>query len=166
METILINVIEISLMISLIYGVLKYWTWRFNKKNISTNSNIFGLFIFFQISTLIVMIYSAIDIQNQSYIEQMDLFGQKSISIWSVYGIQTFGIAFLFMISNILSILIVKITNPTKTELFEEIKNENYSLILISSVLTLSLGFITSNYILKSVLLNWLTQNVSLIPIH
>ena len=106
MENLLINVIEISLLLSLLYGVLKYWIWNFLKKNIPTNNKIFGLFLFFQIVTMLVMINSVNDQQNQSYIEQMELFGNKSMSIWSVFGVQIFGLAFLYMLSNIFSFLL------------------------------------------------------------
>lgn len=165
MENLLINVIEISLLLSLLYGVLKYWIWNFLKKNIPTNNKIFGLFLFFQIVTMLVMINAVNDQQNQSYIEQMELFGNKSMSIWSVFGVQIFGIAFLYMLSNIFSFLLIRITFPLKTEIYEEIKSENYSLILTLCALVLSIGFITSSYILKPILLNWLSQSVGLIPI-
>jgi hypothetical protein len=165
MENLLINVIEISLLLSLLYGVLKYWIWNFLKKNIPTNNKIFGLFLFFQIVTMLVMINAVNDQQNQSYIEQMELFGNKSMSIWSVFGVQIFGLAFLYMLSNIFSFLLIRITFPLKTEIYEEIKSENYSLILTLCALVLSIGFITSSYILKPILLNWLSQSVGLIPI-
>jgi ABC-type uncharacterized transport system permease subunit len=165
MENLLINVIEISLLLSLLYGVLKYWIWNFLKKNIPTNNKIFGLFLFFQIVTMLVMINTVNDQQNQSYLEQMEIFGDKSISIWSVFGVQIFGLAFLYMLSNILSFLLIKITFPIKTEVYEEIKSENYSLILTLCALVISIGFITSSYILKPILLNWLSQSVGLIPL-
>jgi hypothetical protein len=165
MGNLLINVIEISLLLSLLYGVLKYWIWNFLKKNIPTNNKIFGIFLFFQIITMLVMINAVNDQQNQSYIEQMELFGDKSMSIWNVFGIQIFGLAFLFMVTNILSFLLIKITYPLKTEIYEEIKSENYSLILTLCALVLSIGFITSSYILKPILLNWLTQSIGLIPL-
>ena len=166
MGNLLINVIEISLLLSLLYGILKYWIWKFLKKNIPTNNKIFGLFLFFQVLTMLLMINSVNDQQNQSYIEQMDIFGAKSMSIWSVFGLQIFGLAFLYMISNILSFLLIKITFPLKGEIYEEIKTENYSLILALCVLTLSIGFITSSYILKPILLDWLSQNIGLIPLN
>ena len=106
MGNLLINVIEISLLLSLLYGILKYWIRRFSKKNIPTNNKIFGLFLFFQILTMLLMINSVNDQQNQSYIEQMEIFGDKSMTIWSVFGVQVFGLAFLYMISNILSFLL------------------------------------------------------------
>jgi hypothetical protein len=166
MGNLLISMIEISLLLSLLYGILKYWIGKFLKKNIPTNNNIFGLFLFFQIFTMLVMINSVNDQQNQSYIEQMDVFGAKSMSIWSVFGVQIFGLAFLYMISNILSFLLIKITFPLKGEIYEEIKTENYSLILTLCALIISIGFITSSYILKPILLNWISQNISLIPIN
>ena len=166
MGNLLINVIEISLLLSLLYGILKYWIRRFSKKNIPTNNKIFGLFLFFQILTMLLMINSVNDQQNQSYIEQMEIFGDKSMTIWSVFGVQVFGLAFLYMISNILSFLLIKITFPLKGEIYEEIKTENYSLILTLCALTLSIGFITSSFILKPILFNWLIQNVSLIPLN
>uniref|UniRef100_UPI00404AFCB1 hypothetical protein n=1 Tax=Fluviicola sp. TaxID=1917219 RepID=UPI00404AFCB1 len=164
MEKTAINFIEIGIMISLIYSVLKYWAWKFNKQKILLENRLVGIFIFFQIITLVSMIVNTLDQQNQSYIEQMNLFGNKSIVLWEVFGFQTFGLSLLFIVSNILSFLLVKIIFQVK--LFDEFINQNTSIILILSSVTFTLGIITSTYLLKPILLNFLTQNIGLIPLN
>jgi hypothetical protein len=164
MEKVAINFIEIGIIIGLIYSVLKYWALKFKKHLILLENRLFGIFIFFQIITLVLMIVNTLDQQNQSYIEQMDLFGNKSIVLWEVFGVQTFGLSLLFIVSNILSFLLVRIIFQVK--LFDEFNNQNTSIILIVSSVTFTLGIITSTYLLKPFLLNFLTQNIGLIPLN
>jgi len=153
--------------IGFIYGVLKYWNWKLKGGyDIEITNRSYGVFLFSQIFTMLFMIISGLDPQNQAYMEHMNFFGDKAFDLWTVIGIQIFGLTLLFMLSNIIGILLFKIAFPTKNGLFEDIREDNLSATLVASVIIFTVGYTSSMYVLRPFILDWVSRNAGLIPLN
>jgi hypothetical protein len=167
MKTIGVNAIEVIITIGFIYGVLKYWNWKLKGGyDIEITNRSYGVFLFSQIFTMLFMIISGLDPQNQAYMEHMNFFGDKAFDLWTVIGIQIFGLTLLFMLSNIIGILLFKIAFPTKNGLFEDIREDNLSATLVASVIIFTVGYTSSMYVLRPFILDWVSRNAGLIPLN
>jgi hypothetical protein len=167
MKTVGVNAIEVIIIIGFIYGILKYWNWKLRGGyDIEITNRSYGLFLVGQILTILIMTTSGQDPQNQAYLEHMNFFGDKAFDLWSIIGIQIFGITLLFMLSNIIGTLLFKIAFPTKNGLFEDIRADNLTSALVASGIIFALGYASSIYILRPFILNWLSGNAGLIPMN
>ena len=167
MKTIGVNAIEVIITIGFIYGVLKYWNWKLKGGyDIEITNRSYGVFLFSQIFTMLFMIISGLDPQNQAYMEHMNFFGDKAFDLWTVIGIQIFGLTLLFMLSNIIGTLLFKIAFPTKNGLFEDIREDNLSATLVASVIIFTVGYTSSMYVLRPFILDWVSRNAGLIPLN
>ena len=167
MKTIGVNAIEVIITIGFIYGVLKYWNWKLKGGyDIEITNRSYGVFLFSQIFTMLFMIISGLDPQNQAYMERMNFFGDKAFDLWTVIGIQIFGLTLLFMLSNIIGTLLFKIAFPTKNGLFEDIREDNLSATLVASAIIFTVGYTSSMYVLRPFILDWVSRNAGLIPLN
>ena len=167
MKTIGVNAIEVIITIGFIYGVLNYWNWKLKGGyDIEITNRSYGVFLFSQIFTMLFMIISGLDPQNQAYMEHMNFFGDKAFDLWTVIGIQIFGLTLLFMLSNIIGTLLFKIAFPTKNGLFEDIREDNLSATLVASAIIFTVGYTSSMYVLRPFILDWVSRNAGLIPLN
>lgn len=167
MKTIGINSIEVVIIIILIYGILKFWNWKLKGGyNLEPSNKSYGIFLFCQIITILFMTISGLDPQISPYMENMNFFGKDSFNLWSVIGIQFFGITILFMLSNNIGNLLFKIAFPTANGLFEDIRENNKTATLIASAIIFSIGYSSSFFILRPFILEWVTKNAGLVPLN
>lgn len=167
MKTIGVNAIEVIITIGLIYGILKYWNWKLKGGyDLETTNRSYGVFLFSQILTILFMIISGLDPQNQAYMEHMNFLGDGAFDLWSVIGIQIFGLTLLFMVSNIIGTLLFKTAFPTKNGLFEDIREDNLTPTLVASGIIFAVGYTSSLYVLRPFILDWVSRNAGLIPLN
>jgi len=167
MKTIGVNAIEVVIAIGLIYGILKYWNWKLKGGyDLESTNRSYGIFLFSQIIMMLFMVISGLDPQNQAYMEHMNFFCEGSFDLWSVIGIQIFGLTVLFMLSNIIGNLLFKVAYPTVNGLFEDIREDNITSTLVASAIIFSIGYSSSYFVLRPFILDWVSKNAGLIPLN
>jgi hypothetical protein len=167
METIGKNAIEVLMTIGLLYGTLKYWNWKLRGGyDISNTNKAYGIFLFGQISCLLFMITNGLDPQNHAYMEHMNLFGEGAFDLWSVLGIQLFGLILLFMLANVIGTILFNVGFQSENGLYEELREENLTAALVASSIIFTVGYTSSFYILRPFILDWVSRNAGLIPLN
>lgn len=150
----------------MIYGLLRYWRWKLLLGyDIIIENRAFGIFITGQITTLLIILYCSIDPQNSAYLETLSFVGKGALDFWTVIGIQLFGVVLLFMLANVFSHLLIRMILNNNNGLYDEIKNENISVSLIVSACILSIGFITSSFVLKPYIFDYISSKANLVPL-
>ena len=166
MEKIAIHLTEVLMLIVLLFGTSKYWTWKLRKGYNIENKNIsYSIFVSLQFLTMAMMTFLSADAQNSSYIESLSLIGNGAGECWSYIGVNIFGLVFLMMIANIVGHLMYAITMKAELSFYEEIMENNIAPVILCGILILLLGTALSIYILKPYLLGWISTNSNMIPL-
>lgn len=166
MGKIAIHMTEVLMLIVLLFGTSKYWTWKLRKGYNIENKNIsYSIFVSLQLLTMAMMTFLSADAQNSSYIESLSLIGNEAGECWSYIGVNIFGLVFLMMIANILGHLMYTITMKAELSFYEEIMENNIAPVILCGILILLLGTALSIYILKPYLLDWISSNSNLVPL-
>jgi len=166
MEKIVIHLTEVLMLIVLLFGTSKYWTWKLRKGYNIENKNIsYSIFVSIQFLTMAMMTFLSADAQNSSYIESLSLIGDGAWECWTYLGINIFGLVFLMMIANIIGHLMYAITMKEELSLYEEIMENNIAPVILCSILILIFGILLSIYILKPYLLDWISSKSNLVPL-
>lgn len=166
MGKIAIHMTEVLMLIVLLFGTSKYWTWKLRKGYNIENKNIsYSIFVSLQFLTMAMMTFLSADAQNSSYIESLSLIGNEAGEFWSYIGVNIFGLVFLMMIANIIGHLMYTITMKAELSFYEEIMENNIAPVILCGILILLLGTALSIYILKPYLLDWISSNSNLVPL-
>jgi uncharacterized membrane protein YjfL (UPF0719 family) len=166
MGKIMMNSMEILILVGLIYGLLRYWKWKLMiGYDVLLENRAFGIFMTGQVLTLLIILVSSIDPQNSSYLESLSWFGKGAMDYWTVIGVKLFGIVILYMLANVAGHLLIRIVLTDDRGLYDEIRNENNSVALIVSVCVLAVGFISSSFVLKPYIFDWISSKAGLVPL-
>jgi len=165
MGKILMNSIEVLTLVGMIYGLMRYWRWKLMfGYDIVLQNHAYGIFTAGQIVTLLIIMSSSIDPQNSVYIETLSFFGKGALDFWTVIGIQLFGVVFLFMLANIFGHLLIRMV-LNNNGLYDEIKDGNISVSLIVTSFILSIGFVSSSFVLKPYIFDYISSKANLVPL-
>lgn len=166
MGKIMMNSIEVLILVGMIYGLLRYWRWKLMLGyDVVLENRAFGIFTAGQIITLLIILLSSIDPQNSAYLETLSFFGKGAMDFWTVIGVQLFGVVLLFMLANVVGHLLIRMILNNNNGLYDEIKNENVSLSLIVTACILSIGFISSSFVLKPYIFDYISSKAGLVPL-
>lgn len=161
------NSMEVLITIGLIYGVLKYWNWKLvGGYDVETKNRSYGIFVFGQIATMFAIIIEGLDPQNSAYLENLSMFSDGAYDYWSVLGVQLFGFILLFMTSNIIGHLLFRIGFDKNNSLYETIREDNTTPVLVATVVIFVIGFVSSAYVLRPFIFDWISRNAALIPMN
>ena len=167
METSIINALEVVITIVLIYGALLYWKRKLLRGyDIESSSIAYTVFISSQILTILFMVLFSIDPQNSAYLESLTLFSKGADNLWTTMSIQLFGLTFLFILSNVVGHLLFKVSKNDHEDLYSELSANKLSSSIVASVIIFAIGVVTSNFILKPFIYNWISEHVGIIPLN
>lgn len=165
MEKVIIHSLEILLFIGLLFGVIKYWSWKLGKGyDISLQNRSYGLFMGMQLLTLTLMMFLSTDSQNAVYLESYTMVGTGASEYWSYLGVHMFGLVFLLMIANVIGHLMYMITLKEELSLYEEIMEDHLTPAMVASLVILISGLVLSTYLLKPYLFDWISDTQKIIP--
>ena len=166
MSKIILNSIEVLVAIGLMYGVFKYWNRKLRLAySIERKNRAFGIFMFFQVITLMAIIISGVDPQNSVYLEGLSMFGVGAYKYWSIVGVELFGFTIVYILANLFGHILFSAGYQSENSLYEEIKDDNWSVVMIASALILSLGYLGSSFVLKPFIFDWISRNAAFIPL-
>jgi hypothetical protein len=165
MEKMLNHIVEVFILIGMLFFTIKFWSWKLHKGyRVDKDSLSYSVFIGFQLIMLFLTFLLSQDVQISVFLETLQLFGTKSISYWIYIGVLTSGISLSLILSNIIGHLLFLTAIKDEFSLYEEIKANNISKVILVSVLTLIVGMLLGNYILKPFLFEWVSNSQNLIP--
>jgi hypothetical protein len=104
------------------------------------------------------------DPQNAAYLESLSWFGKGSMNFWNIIGIQVFGVLLIYCLSNVIGQLIIKNVLNNNNSIYEELRNESLSVSIITSVAVISVGFVSSTFVLRPFIFNWIAEKATLVP--
>lgn len=166
MGKIVLNSIELIMLVGMVYGLLRYWRWKLMfGYDILPDNRAFGIFTAGQIITLLLILLSSIDPQNSAYLETLSFFGNGALDFWTVIGFQLFGVVLLFIFANVVGHLLIRMILNKNHGLYEEIKNESFSIVLIVTACILSIGYISSYFVLKPYIFDFISSKADLVPL-
>jgi hypothetical protein len=167
MERLLNHVAEVGLLLGLVFFTIKFWNWKLLKGyDITRDSYSFTIFLSAQISTLVFVFILSQDEQLTMYLETLKLFGSDVNSYWTYIGVLLFGVSTTFVAANVVGHLLYLITIKEDNNLYNEMKSENYSKVILTSILIFLIGIIFGNYLLKPFLFDWISNSQKMIPIN
>lgn len=166
MEKVGMNSVEVLMTCGLIFGVIRYWRWKLQGGyDIQLSNKTYGVFLGGQLLTILIMMLVSIDPQNSSYMESLSMFGSGALDYWTVIGVQLFGIVLLYMLSNVVGHLMYNVTLKEEMGIYDEIREENMTVSIVVSLLVLITGYMTSYYLLRSYIFDWISANSGLVPL-
>ena len=123
MEKIMLDSIVVIITMGLIYGMLKYWNNKLRKGyGIERGNKAFGIFISFQILSVLLIVIQGVDPQNSFYLEGLSMFGKRAYEYWSIVGVQGAGFFIVLVLANLIGHLLFSIGYQSEKSLYEEIK--------------------------------------------
>lgn len=166
MSKLIMNSMEVLIAIGLLYGMFKYW----NKKlrltyEIESSNRAFGLFLFFQVITMIVVIIEGIDPQSAMYMEDLTMFGNGAYEFWSIVGVKIIGFIAVFILANLFGHILFSAGYQSEKPLYEQVKEDNWQVVLIACGLILTFGLLISYFVLRPFMLEWISSNATFIPL-
>lgn len=162
----MLNSVEVLVTIGLIYMMLKYWNRKLRTGySIETGNKAFGIFISFQIVTILLVVVHGINPQNALYMEGFSMFGKGAYDYWSIVGVQIVGFSLALILANLMGHLLFMVGYQSEKGLYEEIKEDNLAASLIASVLILTIGFVLSHFVLNPFIFEWISRNAAFIPL-
>jgi hypothetical protein len=166
MEKVGMNSIEVLMTIGLVYGMLKFWKWKLQGGyDIELNNNAYGIFLGGQLLALLLIIIGSIDPQNSAYLEGLTMFGDGALNYWTAIGVQVFGVVIIYMLSNVISHLMFNITLKAQSSIYDEIALGNFAAAIVISILTLIIGYVSSYFLLRTYLFEWVNTSAGLVPL-
>jgi|Laugresbdmm110dd_1035094.scaffolds.fasta_scaffold04358_4 hypothetical protein len=165
MEKMLNHIVEVIMLIGMLFLTIKFWSWKFkrgyqiNKGNLS-----YSIFICFQLMTLFLIFLLSQDVQISVFLETLQLFGSTAINYWIYIGVLISGVSISFILSNLIGHLLFLTAIKDEISLYDEIKANNISQVILSSTITLIVGMLLGNYLLKPLLFDWISNSRNLIP--
>jgi hypothetical protein len=167
MENIMMNTTEILIFVGLLFGIIKFWKWKLNLKlDLQTTNIAFGVFLSGQILSITFILFFSMDPQNDAYLESLSWYDEGAINFWNIIGIQISGVLIIYYLTNIIVNILVKILLNNNISIYEDIKNQNLSILIISSVSLISVGFISSIVVLRPFIFDWIAEKATLVPIY
>lgn len=166
MDKIILNSIEVILAIGLMYLIFRFWNRRIRLNyTIEKSNKAFPIFLSMQVLTMLVVIINGIDPQNLIYLEGLSMFGSGASDYWSTVGIELVGFSLIFILANVIGHVLFMSGFKSENGLYEEIKSDNWPVVLIASTLILAFGYLGSHFVLKSFIFDWISRNAVLIPL-
>lgn len=159
------HIVEVIMLIGMLFLTIKFWSWKFkrgyqiNKGNLS-----YSIFICFQLMTLFLIFLLSQDVQISVFLETLQLFGSTAINYWIYIGVLISGVSISFILSNLIGHLLFLTAIKDEISLYDEIKANNISQVILSSTITLIVGMLLGNYLLKPLLFDWISNSRNLIP--
>lgn len=163
----MMNTTEILIFVGLLFGIIKFWKWKLNLKlDLQTTNIAFGVFLSGQILSITFILFFSMDPQNDAYLESLSWYDEGAINFWNIIGIQISGVLIIYYLTNIIVNILVKILLNNNISIYEDIKNQNLSILIISSVSLISVGFISSIVVLRPFIFDWIAEKATLVPIY
>lgn len=166
MDKIILNSIEVILAIGLMYLIFRFWNRKIRLNYSIENSNkAYPIFLSMQVLTMLIVILSGVDPQNSIYLEGLSMFGTGAYDYWSIVGVELVGFSIIFVLANVIGHVLFMSGFKSEKGLYEEIKRDNWPVVLIASTLILAFGYLGSHFVLKSFIFDWISRNAVLIPL-
>lgn len=167
MEKIIVHSLFVIVFIALCILVNRYWNKQIVKKfqfqEINTG---YSLFISGQFIALFVALFASLDVQALMFLETMEPFGRDFQLYWSVFGVLTVSVLFVYAISALIAMLVHKATLPGKKDWQEEINDNNWAAILPLVTLTILLSVSFSYFVVKPYIFDWISGSVGFVPLN
>lgn len=160
------NSMEVVLIVGLVYASLKYWNNKLgNGYGIGNNNRAFGIFQGAQIISIFGLVYVGLDPQNSLYMEECTLTGYGAKDYWSLIGVELVLFIAVYILANLISHLVFKLSRKAEIGLYVELKNDNVASAMVYSVLMIITSISISYFVLKPFLFDWVSRNAPLIPL-
>jgi hypothetical protein len=167
MEKIIVHSLFVIVLIALCILVNRYWNKQIVKKFQFQEINAgYSLFISGQFIALCIALFTALDVQGLTFLESMEPFGRDFQIYWSVFGVLTVSILFVYAISTLIAILVHKGSLPGKKDWQEEINDNNWAAILPIVTLTILLTASFSYFVVRPYIFDWISGSVGFVPLN
>lgn len=148
------------------YLLFRFWNRRVRLNySIDPTNKTYPIFLSMQVLTMLVVIINGIDPQSAIYLEGLSMFGVGAYDYWSIVGVELVGFAIVFTLANAIGHVLFISGFKSEKGLYEEIKRDNWSVVLIASTLILAFGYLGSHFVLKPFIFDWVSRNAVLIPL-
>jgi hypothetical protein len=165
MEKMLNHIAEVIMLIGMLFITIKFWSWKLKKGYQINGDNLsYSIFICLQLITLFLTFLLSQDVQISVFLETLQLFGSNAMNYWIYIGVLISGVSLSFILSNIIGHLLFLTAIKDEISLYDEIKANNISQVILSSIITLIVGMLLGNYLLKPLLFDWISNSRNLIP--
>lgn len=157
---------EFWITLVLVVGVLKYWRNKFLKDQLLKSSNkAYSFFLFSQLSSILLIVFLGVDIQNYSYLKNLSIMGEHAGDYWGYFSIELFSFVLTYIIVLLFSFFIYKIAIPSENELKDEIYEDNWAPIIIFFAVQLALSVVIGSFVLRPFLFDWASGLRTVLPI-
>ena len=159
------HIAEVFVLIGMLFFTIKFWSWKLHKGYRVDKDNLsYSVFIGFQLITLFLTFLLSQDVQISVFLETLQLLGSNAMNYWIYIGVLISGVSLSFIMSNIIGHLLFLTAVKDKISLYDEIKANNISKVILSAIITLIVGMLLGNYLLKPLLFDWISNSRNLIP--
>jgi hypothetical protein len=166
MNKIILDSIELIIAIGLAYLLFRYWNSKLRKGySLEKTNKSYALFLVMQVLTLLIVIIQGIDPQNAIYLEGLSMFGEGGYQYWSIVGVQLAGFSVIFVLANLLGHILFSAGYKSEQGLYDEVKADNWPVVMIASALIFMFGYIAAHFVLKPFIFDWVSHNAVFIPL-
>jgi hypothetical protein len=165
MEKMVNHIAEVFMLIGMLFFTIKFWSWKLQRGYQVEKDNLsYSIFIGFQLITLFLTFLLSQDVQISVFLETLQISGSNAMNYWIYIGVLISGVTLSFILSNIIGHLLFLTAIKENIGLYEEIKANNISKVILSAIITLIVGMLIGNYLLKPFLFDWISNSRNLIP--
>jgi hypothetical protein len=168
MEKLFASILLTLSALAMSYLILKYWNKKLLKDfNTEEVNNSFAVFVVFQILAIFISTYFAFDLQTLTILEALQPFSSSDYqTFWSSLGLFVIGLAFIYILSVFIGLIIYKSAVTTKKEFKDNINSGNLPVSLITGSLIFLLCVALSYFSLRVVLADWVMGTITYVPLN